>query len=109
MTPLKAIRFKCLDCCGGQANEVRLCSCVDCTLYPFRMGKNPALAGKGNISNLRPKNPTHVADPDNEANSEGDDTPGGFPRKKATCAALFTGRMTPESRYHQEIEIRGEN
>ena len=36
MTPLKAIRAKCLDCCGGQANEVRLCPCPDCTLYPFR-------------------------------------------------------------------------
>ena len=40
MTPVKAIRAKCLDCCGGSPQEVRLCPAHDCTLYPFRMGKN---------------------------------------------------------------------
>ena len=39
--PVKAIRAKCLDCCCGQANEVKLCPCSDCPLYPFRFGKNP--------------------------------------------------------------------
>lgn len=41
MTPIKAIRAKCLDCCCGQANEVKLCPATDCSLYPFRLGKNP--------------------------------------------------------------------
>ena len=41
MTPMKAIRAKCLECCCGQANEVKLCVCSDCALYDFRMGKNP--------------------------------------------------------------------
>lgn len=41
MTPMKAIRLKCLDCCCGSANEVKLCTCADCPLFPFRMGKNP--------------------------------------------------------------------
>lgn len=41
MTPMKAIRAKCLDCCSGSANEVRLCTCTDCALYDFRLGKNP--------------------------------------------------------------------
>lgn len=41
MTPLKAIRAKCLDCCYGQAYEVRMCVLKDCPLYPFRFGKNP--------------------------------------------------------------------
>lgn len=41
MTPVKAIRAKCLDCCCGQQREVALCPCSDCPLYPFRMGKNP--------------------------------------------------------------------
>lgn len=41
MTPVRAIRAKCLDCCCGQMQEVRLCPCSDCPLYPFRMGKNP--------------------------------------------------------------------
>lgn len=41
MTPIRAIRAKCLDCMCGQANEVKLCPCTDCSLYPFRLGKNP--------------------------------------------------------------------
>lgn len=41
MTPVKAIRAKCLDCYCGQYKEVELCPCSDCPLYPFRFGKNP--------------------------------------------------------------------
>lgn len=41
MTPVKAIRAKCLDCCCGSAKEVRLCPAQDCPLYPFRIGHNP--------------------------------------------------------------------
>lgn len=41
MTPMKAIRAKCLDCCCGSAYEVKACPCSDCSLYPFRLGKNP--------------------------------------------------------------------
>ena len=40
-TPIKAIRAKCLDCCCGQREEVKLCPAKDCPLWPFRMGKNP--------------------------------------------------------------------
>lgn len=40
-SPLKAIRKKCLDCCCGQRLEVDLCPSTDCTLWPFRRGKNP--------------------------------------------------------------------
>lgn len=39
--PLKAIREKCLDCCCGNAAEVRKCVAVDCALWPYRMGRNP--------------------------------------------------------------------
>jgi hypothetical protein len=39
--PLKAFREKCLDCCCGNATEVRKCVAVDCALWPFRMGTNP--------------------------------------------------------------------
>lgn len=45
LTPLKAIRAKCLDCMAGQANEVKLCPSDDCPLYGFRMGHNPNRAG----------------------------------------------------------------
>ncbi|WP_313349350.1 hypothetical protein [Paracoccus sp. (in: a-proteobacteria)] len=39
---MKAIRAKCLDCCGGNAAEVRKCVIPDCPLWPLRMGKQPA-------------------------------------------------------------------
>lgn len=41
ITPLRAIRAKCLDCCCGSPAEVSDCPCVDCSLYQFRFGKNP--------------------------------------------------------------------
>lgn len=41
MTPMKAIRAKCLDCCCWQAKEVRLCTATQCPLFPYRMGKRP--------------------------------------------------------------------
>ena len=40
MTPMKAIRAKCLDCCY-QYKEVELCPCKACSLWPYRFGKNP--------------------------------------------------------------------
>jgi hypothetical protein len=39
--PLKAIREKCIDCCCGNAAEVRKCVAVDCALWPFRIATNP--------------------------------------------------------------------
>jgi hypothetical protein len=41
LSPLRAPRLKCLDCCNGSAQEVRLCTGVDCPSWPFRMGRNP--------------------------------------------------------------------
>lgn len=54
LTPLKAIRFKFLDCMAGQANEVKLCPSDDCPLYRFRTGHNPNRAGIGNTSSNMP-------------------------------------------------------
>lgn len=39
--PVKAIREKCIECMGGQMNEVAKCTCERCPIYPFRLGKNP--------------------------------------------------------------------
>lgn len=39
--PVKAIRRKCLDCCGGSSHEVSLCPIPSCPIFPFRFGKNP--------------------------------------------------------------------
>ena len=41
LTPIKAIRAKCLDCTGNQPKEVRLCSCLSCPLWVYRMGVRP--------------------------------------------------------------------
>ena len=41
MTPIKAIRAKCLDCCGGSMKEARLCPAASCPLHPYRMGHRP--------------------------------------------------------------------
>lgn len=40
MTPIKAIRAKCLDCMCGNVNEVKLCPSSDCSLFPYRFGTN---------------------------------------------------------------------
>ncbi len=53
-TPLRAIRAKCLDCCCGFANEVKLCTAEKCPLHPFRFGKNPNRAGIGNHNAVAP-------------------------------------------------------
>jgi len=39
--PVKALRARCLDCCCGDASEVRKCVATDCPSWPFRMGTNP--------------------------------------------------------------------
>jgi len=40
-TPIKAIRKKCLDCTCNQHQEIRLCTVIDCPIYPYRMGRRP--------------------------------------------------------------------
>ena len=39
-SPIKAIRAKCIDCCGGSEGEARKCTAIDCPLWPLRMGRN---------------------------------------------------------------------
>ena len=41
ITPMKAIRLKCLDCSCGSSSEVNLCQVEKCPLYPFREGHDP--------------------------------------------------------------------
>lgn len=41
LTPLRAIRAKCIDCSAGSMKEVRECVMLDCPLYPYRLGKSP--------------------------------------------------------------------
>lgn len=39
MSALTGIRAKCLDCCCGNRNEVKICHIQTCALWPYRLGK----------------------------------------------------------------------
>jgi hypothetical protein len=41
MSPMEAIRARCLDCCAGSSDEVHKCVAMACPSWPFRMSKNP--------------------------------------------------------------------
>jgi hypothetical protein len=41
LTPLQAIRQKCLWCCNGSAHEVALCPAKACPSWSFRFGHKP--------------------------------------------------------------------
>ena len=41
MSPLKALRLRCIDCYGGCLKSVRCCTATDCPSWPFRMGQSP--------------------------------------------------------------------
>jgi hypothetical protein len=46
--PMRSIRQKCIECCGGRLKEVRECPATSCPLHPYRMGRNPNRKGIGN-------------------------------------------------------------
>lgn len=37
LTPIQAIRKKCLECCNGQKREIRECRVKTCPLYDYRI------------------------------------------------------------------------
>ena len=39
--PMKIIRAFCMDCMGGSQHEIRHCTSVGCSLWPYRFAKNP--------------------------------------------------------------------
>lgn len=41
ISPIRAIRAKCVDCCGDSIYEVKNCLSIECPLYEYRFGKNP--------------------------------------------------------------------
>ncbi len=45
-TPLKAIKKKCLECSGGDKQEVRQCALRQCPLFPYRLGLDPEAPGE---------------------------------------------------------------
>lgn len=49
LTPIKAIRAKCISCTNNQYVEIKECPITGCSLYPYRMGKRP----KKNTDNIK--------------------------------------------------------
>lgn len=49
LTPIKAIRAKCLDCMGESPKEVKRCNIPDCSLFPYRLGKRPKQEKKDEV------------------------------------------------------------
>ncbi|MCH7724810.1 MAG: hypothetical protein IIC76_15945 [Bacteroidetes bacterium] len=73
LSPLKAIRKNCLDCCNGSAKEVKLCPIEDCPLHQFRFGKNPNRKGIGGLGfpkEFHQKSGVESAQNSNQSNSQ---------------------------------------
>jgi len=47
LTPVAAIRARCLACAEGKSSVVRKCVQQDCSLFQYRFGRNPARKGIG--------------------------------------------------------------
>lgn len=47
LTPMRAIRAKCVECSGGSINEPKRCLVLSCPLYPYREGHRPKEASEG--------------------------------------------------------------
>lgn len=58
-TPVKAIRKKCLDCSCFQPKEVRECTVISCSLYPYRMGTRPSETTIKSIKSFFGENPEY--------------------------------------------------
>ena len=52
MTPLEAIRKRCLDCSGDFAPEARNCGITSCQLHPYRMGTGSG-TGKPSVKTIK--------------------------------------------------------
>jgi hypothetical protein len=50
-SPIKSIHAYCVDCSDGNRN-VSKCDFLECALFPYRCGHNPALKGKGGNPNI---------------------------------------------------------
>ena len=81
LTPLKAIRIKCLDCSVGSRAEVRRCNIPDCSLYPYRFGHNPRRSGIGAQKGKFDRKP--------RLNS-------GFSKESDQTDKLVNGKLNPE-------------
>ena len=59
-SPISAIRKYCLSVCSLTPKEVRLCTCIDCPLYAFRMGTRPSEKTLKTLKDYYSKNPKPI-------------------------------------------------
>ena len=90
LTPMKAIRLKCVDCCVGSRKGVVLCPAQECPLHQYRLGKNPRRAKIG------------IRGPENKQHTGGDKEHIGSAELLQKVAAQMPGN-------HQRIDARGTN
>jgi hypothetical protein len=62
ITPLKAIRAKCMDCSNYQEKEVKHCWAIKCPLWPYRMGRGYEEPSKPGVSVPREEDAANVSD-----------------------------------------------
>ena len=55
LTPMAAIRAKCMDCVCWQQAEVRLCTATKCPLHPYRMGCSPGTVRDSQVAQTMQK------------------------------------------------------
>lgn len=55
-SPLSGIRSHCVECMGGSVQLVSGCVSENCSLHPFRMGKNTMHSRYGKVNPHAPKN-----------------------------------------------------
>jgi len=61
LTPLRAIREKCLVCTCNLPKLIRECPITWCAPYPFRFGTKPNRVGKGGCGRrFQPKSPPSI-------------------------------------------------
>ena len=75
--PLKAIRLKCLACCGGQAKEMRKYENQTCSLWPNRMGRNPNPEGIGGQPPVASRGSKSAHESEKNLHSRGQEGEGG--------------------------------
>jgi hypothetical protein len=95
MSPLRAIRTHCLDCCAGSSQEVAKCMAERCPSWPYRMGTNP---WRGRPSDeqrqaMRERG-RRLAEANRSLASDAEDR-GGFPPLPTRRRALKIGRLPP--------------
>jgi hypothetical protein len=56
-TPIRAIRARCIECVGQHYSLIRNCEHLDCPLFRYRLGTNPARKGIGGRKKLPLENP----------------------------------------------------